>query len=146
MIYNAKNSFDCIKAEERLKYLISNEKKFELTEKKPLRTLSQNNYLHLILSYFALEYGETAEYTKQKIFKKIVNPQIFITEYVNRKSGEIREELRSTGDLDTKELTDAINRFMDYSSKIAGIYLPRPEDVLYLEEIEKQISNQKQYL
>lgn len=146
MIYNAMNEFDCNKALERIKYFIANKKKFELTEKKPLRSLSQNNYLHLILSYYALEYGETMEYIKEEVFKRQVNLEIFYGEYVNQKTGLIRAQLRSTSDLDSREMTEAINRFRDYASKEAGIYLPTPEDMLHLEEIEKEITNNKQYL
>jgi murein tripeptide amidase MpaA len=143
MIYNAMNEFDCNKALERIKYFIANKKKFELIEKKPLRSLSQNNYLHLILSYYALEYGETMEYIKEEVFKRQVNLEIFYGEYVNQKTGLIRAQLRSTSDLDSREMTEAINRFRDYASKEAGIYLPTPEDMLHLEEIEKEITNNK---
>ena len=33
------------------------------------RSLKQNSYLHLILSYYAIEFGYTLEYTKRHIFK-----------------------------------------------------------------------------
>lgn len=146
MIYNAKNNYDCQRAKDRLKYFIENEKKFELTEKKPLRSLKQNNYLHLILSYYALEYGETLDYIKQNVFKIICNHDIFLTEYANRKTGIIRTELRSTADINSQEMTMAIDRFRTYASKEAGIYLPAPEDLNYLEEIEKEVTNNKLYL
>ena len=45
----------------------------DLTEKKQQRTLSQNRYLHLLLGYFALEYGETLQWVKEQYFKKYVN-------------------------------------------------------------------------
>ena len=80
MIFNASNEFDIQRAKERLAFLIEKKKTFEITEKKPKRTYSQNNYIHLLFAWFALEYGETPEYVKQEMFKKIVNPQIFRTE------------------------------------------------------------------
>mgnify|MGYP003330810326 CR=1 FL=1 len=40
----------------------------------------------------------------------------------------------------------SIDRFRDYSSKEAGIYLPEPNDLSILKDIEKQITNNKQYL
>ena len=88
-----------------------------------------------------MEYGETPEYVKQDIFKKLVNPQIFLTEYVNYKTGEVREAWRSTADLNTKEMTTAIDNFRDYASKEAGIYLPTPDDLISLNEIERQVNN-----
>lgn len=141
MIFNASNEFDIQRAKERLGYLIDKKKTFEITEKKPKRTYSQNNYIHLLFAWFALEYGETPEYVKQDIFKKLVNPQIFLTEYVNYKTGEVREAWRSTADLNTKEMTTAIDNFRDYASKEAGIYLPTPDDLISLNEIERQMNN-----
>ena len=141
MIFNANNEFDIQRAKERLGYLIDKKKTFEITEKKSKRTYSQNNYIHLLFAWFALEYGETPEYVKQEIFKKLVNPQIFLTEYVNYKTGEVREAWRSTADLNTKEMTTAIDNFRDYASKEAGIYLPTPDDLNSLNEIERQVNN-----
>ena len=141
MIFNASNEFDIQWAKDRLGYLIEKKKTFEITEKKPKRTYSQNNYIHLLFAWFALEYGETPEYVKQEIFKKLVNPQIFLTEYVNYKTGEVREAWRSTADLNTKEMTTAIDNFRDYASKEAGIYLPTPDDLISLNEIERQVNN-----
>lgn len=141
MIFNASNEFDIQRAKERLGYLIDKKKTFEITEKKPKRTYSQNNYIHLLFAWFALEYGETPEYVKQEIFKKLVNPQIFLTEYANYKTGEVREAWRSTADLNTKEMTTAIDNFRDYASKEAGIYLPTPDDLISLNEIERQVNN-----
>ncbi|MEC4051129.1 hypothetical protein OX284_016965, partial [Flavobacterium sp. SUN046] len=119
---------------------------FELKEKKPKRSISQNNYLHLILSWYALEYGETLEYVKQEVFKKQINKDIFEYEYINKKTGEIRTEYKSTANLDTGQMTTAINRFRNYASKEAGIYLPEPKDLSELQYIENQIKNNEQYL
>lgn len=141
MIFNASNEFDIQRAKERLGYLIDKKKTFEITEKKPKRTYSQNNYIHLLFAWFALEYGETPEYVKQEIFKKLVNHEIFLTEYVNYKTGEVRAAWRSTADLNTKEMTIAIDNFRDYASKEAGIYLPTPDDLNSLNEIERQVNN-----
>lgn len=146
MIFDASNPFDIEKAKVKFESLISKQKKFELTEKFPMRSIKQNSYFHLLISCFALEYGERFEYVKQEIFKKIVNPDIFYFEYVNRKTGEIRDDWKSSADLNSKEMTLAIDRFRDYSAKEAGIYLPEPKDLNYLEEIKKQVENNKQYL
>lgn len=141
MIYNPNIPIDVDRAKERFKWLISKGKTFELTEKRQKRSNQQNRYLHLILGWYAWEYGETLEYIKQEVFKKEINKSIFETERVNRKTGEVRIDWRSTADLNTKELTTAIDRFRNYSSKEAGIYLPEPKDQVYLQEIEKQLNN-----
>jgi hypothetical protein len=146
MILDAKKEFDIERARTRLEKLIENKSKFELTEKKPVRSVSQNAYLHLIIGWFAIEYGETIEYVKRMMFKKLVNPKIFIFERENKKTGEKRKELRSSADLDSREMTTAIDRFRDYSSKEFGVYLPEAGEMDFLNEIKTQIENNKNYL
>ena len=146
MIFSANIELDVARARERMEWFIKNKKRFELTEKKNKRSISQNSYLHLILGWYALEYGDKREHIKQEVFKKQVNREIFLREFVNRKTGEIRDEWRSTTDLDTGELTTAINRFRDYSAMEAGIYLPVPEDLIQLQQLENELSKHKQYL
>lgn len=146
MIYDAEIELDRHRAQERLKWLISKGKRFEIKEKRAKRSLPQNNYLHLILSWYAIEYGETLEYIKQEVFKKYVNAQIFKTEHINKKTGESRDDWRSTAELDTQEMTLAIDRFRDYASKEAGIYLPEPKDMALLNHIEKEIEKFKTYI
>jgi hypothetical protein len=146
MILDATKQFDVERARTRLEKLIENKSKFELTEKKPVRSVSQNAYLHLIIGWFAIEYGETIDYVKRMMFKKLVNPKIFIFERENKKTGEKRKELRSSANLDSAEMTTAIDRFRDYSSKEFGVYLPEAGEMDFLNEIKTQIENNKNYL
>lgn len=137
MLYNAAKSIDINRANERLRFLIDNKRKFELKEKKPIRSVSQNSYLHLILSWFGLEHGYTLEEVKQEIFKKIVNPTIF---YDGEANGLVKiQRWRSTADLDKGEMNLAIDRFRNYSSVEAGTYLPEPSDLAHLQEIKNEI-------
>jgi hypothetical protein len=146
MIFDPKNELDKKRAIERMKYFLQKGKVFDLTEKKEQRSLKQNRYMHLIFSWYALEYGETTEYVKQEIFKKQVNKDIFLTEYANRQTGEIRTSWKSTKDLNTGQMTTAIDRFRNYASKEAGIYLPEPHEMALLREIEHDIEKHKQFL
>jgi len=141
MIYDPKNPLHQKQAIEKLNYFISKEKRFELKAKNDKRSISQNSYLHLILSWFGVETGYTLEEVKQEIFKKHVNANIFY-------DGDIKgiitvSRWRSTADLDTAEMTLAIDRFRDFSSKELGIYLPEPKDIALLEEIENELSKNK---
>jgi hypothetical protein len=144
MIYNPKIELDCKKAIEKLKYFIAKGQKFELKAKHPKRSISQNSYLHLILSAFAIETGYTLEEVKQDIFKKIVNPDIF---YVGEASGPIQEVVierwKSSASLNTQEMTLAIDRFRNFASMELGIYLPEPTDLVMLHQIEQEISKHK---
>lgn len=146
MIYNSEIEIDVLNAKTYLKHLLDKKKRFELTEIRKTRSISQNNYQHLILSYFALNYGDKMEHVKLEIFKKLLSPDIFKTEFANHKTGEIREDWRSSKDLNTKEMTTAINRFLDYSVMEFGLRLPEPKDFVYLDHIKNEIKKNQQYL
>ena len=139
MIFDTSKKDSRRKAIDRMKFLLDKNAKIELTKKSKTRSISQNNYLHLILGWFALEYGETLEYTKQIIFKQWVNSDIFKTEFVNHKSGEFREEWKSTKHITKNEMATSIERFRNYSVKNLNLYLPEPEDLPLLEEIKNQL-------
>ena len=144
MIYNAEKKIDVQRAIEKIKYFIDKKQMFELKAKRERRTISQNGYLHLLFGWFALETGYTSDEVKQDIFKKIVNPNTF---YEGEFGTLIKiERWRSTAVLDTAEMTLCIERFRNYASKEAGIYLPEPSDLVIIRQIELEIENNKQYL
>jgi hypothetical protein len=144
MIYNPQNRIEVNRAMEKIKYFIAKEQPFELKAKRERRTISQNSYLHLLFSWFALETGYTTDEVKQDIFKKIVNPNTF---YEGEFGKLIKiERWRSTASLNTEEMTLCINRFRDYASKEAGIYLPEPTDLVMIRQLEIEVTNNQQYL
>ena len=65
MRYNLSIKQSADAATKQLKHLIEKGANIELTEKRGKRTLSQNKYLHLILSWWGLGYGYTLEESKQ---------------------------------------------------------------------------------
>jgi len=146
MLYNPEKPIDVHRAVEQLKYFVKHNKVFELSAKKVPKTYPQLKYAHLIMSWFALEYGEQVEYIKLEYFKKLVNPAIFKYDFVNHKTGEIRVEYKSLANITKDELTLAIDQFRDYASKEAGIYLPEPKDLAIIREIEIQIKNNERFL
>lgn len=117
----------------------------EVKKKHRPRSLAQNSYLHVCLQYFASEFGYDEEYVKYNIFKQIVNREIFAKQRTNRR-GQPVTYWRSTADLDTKELTDAIEKFRNYSSMVAGLYIPEPNEEAALLEAQKQIALYEKYL
>ena len=141
MIYNSSNQLQKKQAIEKLKYFIANEKTFELKAKHRKRSISQNSYLHLILTWFGIETGYAMEEVKQEIFKKHVNSSLFYEgEFEGKIQGFKIERWRSTASLDTAEMTLAINRFRNFSSQELGIYLPEPKELALLQELENEIS------
>lgn len=145
MRYDGSNPLHAAQARARLEKLIKEGKVFDLTEKKPQRTLSQNSYLHVLLSYFACQCGETAEYVKREYFKKLVNPSLFIREKDDRFLGRVKY-LRSSADLTTGEMTLCIDRFRDWASQSAGIYLPSPDEGRLISLMEMEIERNKEFI
>lgn len=146
MIYNTANDIDKQQSKDRLNWLISKGKRIEIKELRKKRSNPQNAYLHLILSYFALEVGETMEFIKQVVFKTTVNEDLFVFERVNPKSGKKRADLRSSSDLNTKEMTDAIERFKNWSVQKTGIRLPEANEQQFLDYVQNEIDKNKQWL
>ena len=126
-------------------YLLSREVVIEIKERKHQRSSSQNAYLHVLLSYFAAEFGFDLETVKYDLFKKTVNNEIFSRVRKNKQGRDVTY-IRSTRDLDTGEMTTAIERFRHWSVQTAGLYLPAPNEEDALLEAEKQIELCKQYL
>lgn len=145
MLYDLHTELDRERFKCRCNILYKKGVTVELTERKSQRTQRQNRYLHLILGWYALEYGETLEFVKQQYFKKLCNKEIFCRKKSDPFLGEI-EMLRSTRDCDTAELTIAIDRFRAWASKECGIYLPSPEEQDFLNDIEIRMSQYNKYL
>ena len=116
----------------------------ELTDRSR-RTPAQNRYLHLILGWFAVEYGETVRYVKEEYFKRLVNPDLFVTRRHDRWLGDVTL-LRSTRDLTTSELSQAVDRFRDWSSRDAGIYLPEASEEEMLRSMEVEVNRMSRYI
>lgn len=145
MIYDAHNPLDAQNSRARLEYFIAHEKVFELTEKKPKRSLSQNSYLHLLLGYFASQTGNTLEWVKQQYYKKLCNPDLFIGEKKDRFLGSVRF-IRSSADLRSDEMNLSIERFRNWSASEAGIYLPEPTSQAEIAAMQIEVERYKVYL
>lgn len=146
MKYDISNSLHREQARKRLEALLSKEHGIiELSEVKPQRSIKQNKYLHLLLGFFASEYGETIDYVKEQYFKLAANRSIFLRERDDKLAGRV-SYLRSTRDLDKGEMQMAIERFRNWSSINAGIYLPSADEHRLLELAEIEISRNKNFL
>lgn len=146
MIYDLSTDIDRARFERRVVTLTQKGALVELSEKKPQRTRPQNSYLHLLLGEFAMQTGNTLEWVKQEYFKRHCNAELFL----RRKSDELThrevEVLRSSRDLDTGEMTTAIDRFKHWSSAECGIELPDAEDREWLGYIEREMQHQREWL
>lgn len=107
------------------------------------RTNPQNAYLHLALGYFAHCYGCTLTEAKEVFFKQYACRDIFRIETVD-KNGNKAHYYRSTTDLNTVEMSNAINNFIAYAS-CNNIEIPPPNDEIALRYCERQIEKTKSY-
>lgn len=145
MIYDTSNPLDKANFLLRAKKLAESEKVIELTEKKPRRSLPQNKYLHVLLAYFGTQTGNTLEWVKQQYYKKLVNPDLFIREKEDKYLGKIKV-LRSSADLDTSEFSLSVERFRNWASQEAGIYMPSADEYIIIQQMEIEIERNKEYL
>ena len=145
MLYDLNNQLQAEGFKLRCNSLYGKKCIVELTEKKPMRTDNQNRYLHLILGYFASQYGCTLEYAKKNYFKILCNKELFVANTDDKYLGSIKT-LRSSADLNTEELSTAIERFRNWSASEAGIYIPSPDEKEYLSLAEIEIEKNKNFI
>lgn len=139
------NPYDREKFAARVKEMLEKGEVVSLSRHHPTRSNRQNAYAHVLFSYFASEYGITAEEAKQDYFKRLVNSEIFLRAKVNKQGRQIFY-LRSSSDLDSAEMTLALEKFRNWSSSMANIYLPAPDEQRFLTYCEKQIEANKEFL
>lgn len=106
------------------------------------RSINQNSYMHLCFKAYSIYTGFSFNYTKQYIFKEVVNPSIFIIDAYNPISKAHYEEVRSTASLSVEECSTAIDNFKEYCAKF-DFRLPEKDDLLYQREIEEAYEQQK---
>lgn len=145
MTYDLKNPFDRQSAKTYLDNLIRREAKINITERRLRRTIAQNSYLHLIIGYFASQTGDTLDWVKQRYFKCLCNPDLFVREKKDKYLGCVTF-LRSTSDLTTEEMSIAIDRFRNWASSEAGIYLPEACKAEELEALAMEVEKYRVYL
>lgn len=145
MIFNLKYPNDVKAAYAYLENLEEHQARVEIVKKSPLRSLSQNSYLHLALGWFGCEYGLSIEEVKVDFFKRLCNKDIFERERVNKK-GQVVKYLRSSAELTTAEFSLATERFRNWSAAEAGIYIPAPNETQFLEFVQREIERNKEFV
>lgn len=119
---------------EYLKYLMDKSKRFELKELRKRRTINQKGYLYFAFKQVQIDTGYSLEEVKQTLFKEICNPDIFIRE------GRLGKYLRSSEEVNTKEMSLATERFRDYCVSEMDIYIPEPNEEEKIKMWEAELS------
>ena len=145
MVYDLKDALDKESFTTRVKYLQDKQTIVELTEKAQ-RTLSQSAYCHVIIAYFALQFGYSSQEVKDFYFKETVNPDIFVRTRQDKILGIERKYLRSTADISKEEMSVAIDRFLSWESSTAGIYIPSAEEHKAVVRMQYEVERAKRYM
>lgn len=146
MVYDLNTDIDRARFERRVVALREKRVLVELSEKKPRRTHPQNAYLHLLIGEFAMQTGNTLDWVKQEYFKRHCNAEMFVRKRTDDLTHKEVEVLRSSRDLDTGEMTTAIDRFKQWAAVECGIDLPDAEDKEWLGYIEREMQHQREWL
>ena len=142
---NTKNPLEVQNLRLKIEKLIEKQSMVEVVEKKA-KTLQQLKYLHTILAYFGLQTGNTLDEVKTCYFKRIVNRDLFVRQKHDDLLRTDREYVISTAKLTKEELSEAIERFRNWSSNVAGIYIPSSEEYIALLHIQHDIEQNRRYL
>ncbi len=143
MRYDPKSPLDVQRATVRFNKLINGKRPFELTEVKErnlseeqMRTIRQNNTVHLWFSVFAEEIGCTFDECKRDVKRKLLGRKPVI----NVITGETDWEDYKTSDMSVAELSSFMEKFKFWAQTDFGCYLPYYGDVGY-EEMMREYRN-----
>ena len=145
MIFNLDNGYEAERFKAKAEELLRRGCAVELRRIHQQRTMAQNRYLHLLLGYFASEFGMSLDEVKVDIFKRKLNADIFTATRKNKR-GERITYLRSSANLDKGEMSRAIDRFRNWSAGEAGLYLPDANEHSALLYAMIQVEKDKEYL
>lgn len=96
------------------------------------RSLSQNNLLHFYFGLIAEETGETLPRIKEmmKMMFGVKEPMLDKddNEIVDKETGDIQYNLKSTADYTTEEMSIFVDQIIKWSFDFLGMTLPSPDD------------------
>lgn len=142
MKYDFKKSYDQQKALEYLSKLIESESKCEVKKIHPKRTISANNYLHVLLSIWGNHHGYTLDEAKDLIKYKLGYSYIKETEIngVLIKSAHYAK----TSEMDSAELAEFTDKFRTWSQATCNYYLCSPSEYLLEQIYFDNLANEKE--
>lgn len=141
MLYDLSDAYQLAEFHKAVARLLEAGAVVELKKKREARSLSQNAYAHLLIGYFASQYGCGVDEAKVDFFKRAANAVLF----ERHTQGRAGTRLRSSADLSKEEMTLAIDRFKNWSASVAGIYLPEATDSRFLMHAQREVEKNKEY-
>ena len=137
MKFDFTNTFDVNKARTYLDKLIIDKSKCDIIKPRTVRSLSQNSYVHVVITLFAIEFGYSLNEAKTLLKRECT----FM--YYEKNNMMF---LKSTAQLNSKEMTDFIDFIRNYAGQ-QGLYIPTSSE--YLENkfsIDRDIERNKTFL
>jgi hypothetical protein len=131
MIYNLSKEDERQTGIARMKELLDNKSIIELSEARPIRSLSSNAYLHVLFCLFGNHFGHSLKYTKNEIKK--------LCPFV-------------ANDVETSKMTDVefsvfVEWFLNYSALDGGFALCTPEEYKeHKKYYDKEINRYKAFM
>ena len=144
MMYDLSNSLELKSFKLRVKKLEESKSMVELTEKRA-RSLNQNAYCHLAISYFALQIGLPTQEVKEVYFKNYCNHELFVRKRYDKILNVEREYLRSTTELTKEEMSVAIDRFLKFASE-QGVYIAPSDEYIAILHMQHEVQRNQKYL
>lgn len=138
MRYNLKNDTEYDEAKGFVMASYAREQTIEIKVVRPQRSLKANAYYHLLLGICGSEWGYSLQEMKI-IHKRDISPGVFIY-FKNDKPFT-----KSSADLTTKELSDAIEQLKKYAAE-QSLVLPEPTDDDAMRHWQRQIERSGAYL
>lgn len=144
MRFDGKNELHSAQARAVVEKYIRNGDVFDIIKKNPKRSLSQNAYLWLTISYWGTQTGYTKD-EAEAVYKK-VNRDIYYVEKVL--AGERVWYVRHTYELDTAEMSASIDKWRNWAAMndACPVYIPAPDEERLVSLMEMEVERMKQYL
>lgn len=136
MKYDLSNTFQAKQFDARCEALKRKGAKVELCEKKTNRTLSQNALFHLWIRVFADCIGDTnVEQLKLEVKRHTLGRRVIRNRFTD--ADEFADY--STAQMDTKQMSDLLDRFKAFAMTDFGCYLPYEGEDGYREMLNEYL-------
>lgn len=144
MLYDMTRELDVKKLEARIEKVKERGGLVEFTEKRQ-RSVDQNSYYQVITAYFGAMTGRTKEYVQRCYFKGLVNRDLFVKEVYDELTKQKMAMYRSTTTMSEEEMALAIDRFRNWASMEANIYIPSGEEYRESQALQREMTMEIEY-
>lgn len=136
LLYKAKDETSHRMVGKELSELPDGSYVIRISKNRPVRSLGQNSYYHMVWNIYASHTGHYIDELKTEFYDKIGFYTIF-----EDKRGKKIKRYKSSKDCDTSEMTALINQQLQWGrDEFPEVIVPRQEDATYLQYI--QIENE----